>query len=93
MNHKHYSHLDIAANIAAFLIDSDRKRLEKEVLSYVRQTEKRLATQQADNEAQVERIMLHMSQEIERLKQELEIRKDESSSSNANSQKNVSKSD
>ncbi len=83
----------VTANIAAFLIDSDRKRLEKEVLSYVRQTEKRLATQQADNEAQVERIMLHMSQEIERLKQELEIRKDESSSSNANSQKNVSKSD
>ena len=72
----------VTANIAAFLIDSDRKRLEKEVLDHVKQTEKRLATQQSENEKQVERIMLHMSKEIESLKQELEVRNNKMKSQN-----------
>ena len=58
-------------NISVFLIGSDRERLERDILGYVKQTEKRLAQQQADNEAQVEKIMLHMSKEIESLKEEL----------------------
>lgn len=61
----------VTANISAFLIGSDQERLERDILGYVKQTEKRLAQQQADNEAQVEKIMLHMSKEIESLKEEL----------------------
>jgi len=61
----------VTANISAFLIGSDQQKLEKDILSYVKQTEKRLAKQQEENEAQVKKIMLHMSREIQTLKQEL----------------------
>jgi len=61
----------VTANISAFLIGSEQQKLEKDILDYVKQTEKRLAKQQADNEAQVERIMTHMSEEIEVLRKEL----------------------
>lgn len=61
----------VTANISAYLIGSDQKQLENEILSYVKQTEKRLAAQQAVNEAHVEKIITHMSKEIEELKAEL----------------------
>lgn len=61
----------VTANIAAYLIGSDQKKLENEILSYVKQTEKRLAKQQSINEEHVEKIMLHMSAEINELKKEL----------------------
>ena len=61
----------VTANISAYLIESDQKKLEREILQYVIQTEKRLAKQQSINEAHVEKIMLHMSKEIEDLKTEL----------------------
>lgn len=68
----------VTANISAFLIGSDQQKLEKDILDYVKQTEKRLAQQQADNEEQVEKIMKHMSSEIEVLRQELKEAKSDS---------------
>lgn len=61
----------VTANISAFLIGSDQQKLERDILTYVKQTEKRLAKQQAENEAQVEKIMKHMTAEIKTLKREL----------------------
>lgn len=61
----------VTANFSAFLIGSDQRKLEREILNYVRQTEKRLAKQSVDNEKHVESIMLHSTQEIDRLKEEL----------------------
>lgn len=61
----------VTANFAAFLIGADQRKLEREILNYVRQTEKRLAKQSLDNEKHVESIMLHSTQQIDRLKEEL----------------------
>ncbi|BBP45678.1 hypothetical protein THMIRHAS_10510 [Thiosulfatimonas sediminis] len=61
----------VTANFSAFLIGSDQRKLEREILNYVRQTEKRLATQSLQNEKHVESIMLHSTQQIDRLKEEL----------------------
>lgn len=61
----------VTANISAFLIGSDQQKLEKDILTYVKQTEKRLAKQQAENEVQVEKIIKHMTSEIKSLKKEL----------------------
>ena len=61
----------VTANIAAFLIGSDQRKQEKDILSYMKQTEKRLSSQQVINEAHVEKLMRHMSAEIEGLKREL----------------------
>ena len=61
----------VTANFSAFLIGSDQRKLEREILNYVRQTEKRLAKQSIDNEKHVESIMLHSTQEIDRLTEEL----------------------
>lgn len=68
----------VTANFSAFLIGSDQRKLEKEILGYVRSTEKRLTKLSTENERHVEYIMLHMSKEIEQLKQELnELRQKE----------------
>lgn len=61
----------VTANISAYLIGSDQKQLEKEILQYVKQTEHRLAKQQSMNEEHVEKIIVHMSKEIKELKKEL----------------------
>ncbi|WP_319381663.1 ion channel [Thiomicrorhabdus sp.] len=68
----------VTANISAFLIGSDQRRLEKDILEYMKQTENRLAKQSLQNEKYVERLMTHYSAEIASLKKELsEMRKRE----------------
>lgn len=61
----------VTANISAFLIGSEQRKVESDILSYMKITEKRLANQQALNEAQVERIIAHMSSEIAMLRGEI----------------------
>ena len=61
----------VSANIAAFLIGSDQRKLERDILLYLRNTEQRLAKQSEQNERHVEQVMAHMSKEIEELKKEL----------------------
>lgn len=61
----------VTANFSAFLIGSEQRKLEKEILGYVQNTEKRLTKLSTENERHVEYIMLHMSKEIEQLKDEL----------------------
>jgi len=63
----------VTANIAAFLIGSEQRQLENDILDYMKATEKRLANQQLMNDKHVERIIDHMSTEINDLK--IEIRK------------------
>lgn len=60
----------VTANISAFLIGSEQRKLESDILEYMKATEKRLANQKLMNEEHVERIILHMSAEIEDLKNE-----------------------
>lgn len=62
----------VSANIAAFLIGSDQRKLEKDILQFVKATEKRLAAQSLANEQHVEQLMSHMTVEIEVLKRELQ---------------------
>ncbi|MBO1924270.1 potassium channel family protein [Thiomicrorhabdus sp. 6S3-12] len=62
----------VTANFSAFLIGSDQRKLEKDILNYVRQTEKRLIKQSMDIEKHVESIMLHSTQEVDRLQKELQ---------------------
>ena len=62
----------VAANIAAFLIGSDQRKLELDILDYVSQTEDRLAQQSIANEKHVERLMEHFSRELADLKRTLE---------------------
>lgn len=61
----------VTANFSAFLVGSEQRKLEKEILSYVQNTEKRLTKLSTENERHVEYIMLHMSKELEQLKSEL----------------------
>ena len=65
----------VSANIAAFLIGSDQRKLEREFLLYVKATEERLAHQSQQNELHVEQLMAHMTKEIKELKKELEQQK------------------
>jgi len=61
----------VTANISAFLIGSEQKVLEDEILEHMKYTEEKLALQQKLNEEQVERIVSHMSHEITLLKEEI----------------------
>jgi voltage-gated potassium channel len=61
----------VTANIAAYLIDSGQKKQEREILEYMRVMESRLEAQSLENQEQVEKIMRHMSQEIQQLKTQL----------------------
>jgi len=66
----------VSANIAAFLIGSDQKKSEKELLCYMKDVEASLANQAQKNELHTERLVKHMSKEIAALKQELkEVKK------------------
>ncbi len=62
----------VAANIAAFLIGSDQRKSEADILEYMRLTEDRLAQQSIANEKHVERLMAHFSNELADLKRILE---------------------
>lgn len=66
----------VSANIAAFFIGSDQRKLERDILEYVKATEDRLAAQSEQNEAHAEQLMKHISKEIEDLKQELKKEQD-----------------
>lgn len=61
----------VTANISAFLIGSDQRRVEKDILQHMKLSEKRMAEQQTLNDEHVERIICHMSSEIEQLRSEL----------------------
>ncbi|WP_232744851.1 potassium channel family protein [Thiomicrorhabdus sp. Kp2] len=61
----------VTANISAFLIGSEQRKLERDILDYMKATEKRLANQQLVNDEHVERIIMHMSNEIRSLKTEM----------------------
>lgn len=61
----------VTANIAAFLIGSEQRKLERDILEYMRINEKRLVSQQLMNDKHVERIIQHMSDEIKGLKDEI----------------------
>lgn len=62
----------VAANIAAFLIGSDQRKSEADILEFMSQTEDRLAQQSIANEKHVERLMVHFSSELADLKRALE---------------------
>ena len=61
----------VTANISAFLIGSDQRKVEKDILQHMKMSEKRMAEQQTLNDEHVERIICHMSSEIEQLRSEL----------------------
>lgn len=63
----------VTANISAFLIGSDQRKVEDDILTYMKATEKRLIEQQVLNDEHVERIIVHMSSEIEQLRQEIQL--------------------
>ncbi|BCN93635.1 hypothetical protein THMIRHAM_14200 [Thiomicrorhabdus immobilis] len=63
----------VTANISAFLIGSDQRKVEDDILSYMKATEKRLAEQQTLNDEHVDRIIVHMSAEIEQLRREIKL--------------------
>lgn len=62
----------VSANIAAFLIGSDQRKSEADILEYMSQTEDRLAQQSIANEKHVARLMDHFSSELADLKRALE---------------------
>lgn len=62
----------VAANIAAFLIGTEQRKSEVDILEFVSQTEDRLAQQSIVNEKHVERLMDHFSKELADLKRALE---------------------
>lgn len=62
----------VAANIAAFLIGSDQRKSQADILEYMSQTEDRLAQQSIANEKHVARLMAHFSNELDDLKRVLE---------------------
>jgi len=70
----------VTANIAAFLIGSEQRQLEHDILDYMKAKEKRLANQQFINDQHVERIIEHMSSEINELKSEIREMKSEKTS-------------
>jgi voltage-gated potassium channel len=62
----------VSANIAAFLIGSDQRKLESDILEYMSQTEDRMVQQSIANEKHVERLMDHFSRELGGLKRALD---------------------
>ncbi len=62
----------VAANIAAFLIGSDQRKAEADILEYMSQIEDRLAQQSVANEKHAARLMDHFSSELADLKRALE---------------------
>ncbi|MDX1347042.1 MAG: ion channel [Thiomicrorhabdus chilensis] len=62
----------VTANISAFLIGSGQKQQEKDILNYVRKMEERLELQTVENQEQVEKIIKHMTKEIQALKSQLQ---------------------
>jgi len=65
----------VSANIAAFLIGSDQQELEKDLLQSMQELEASLSYQTQKNEQHTERLIAHMSTEIELLRQELKSMK------------------
>ncbi len=66
----------VSANIAAFLIGSDQKKMEGDMLHYIKELEASFVRQTQQNEKHTERLIKHMSKEVESLKRELqEIKK------------------
>jgi len=65
----------VSANIAAFLVGSGQKKLEKDILHYMKETDARLIAQTEKSDQHVERVIKHMSKEIEELKRALEQEK------------------
>jgi len=66
----------VSANIAAFLIGSDQKKMEVDMLHYIKGLESSFVRQTQQNEKHTERLIKHMSKEIESLKKELrEVKK------------------
>lgn len=63
----------VTANISAFLIGSDQEEVEKDILQYMKSSEKRVAEQQALNDENFERMIVHMSSEIEQLRTEIQV--------------------
>lgn len=61
----------VTANISAFLIGTEQRKLEKDILSYMKQTDQRLESQQKQSQEHVERIVNHMSREIDCLRKEI----------------------
>ncbi len=61
----------VSANIAAFLIGSDQKKMEGDMLHYIKGLEASFVRQTQQNEKHTERLIEHMSNEIKSLKQEL----------------------
>lgn len=67
----------VTANISAFLIGSDQRKVEKDILHYMKSSEKRVAEQQALNDENFERMIFHMSSEIEQLRTEIKAMHEE----------------
>ncbi|MEA1989678.1 MAG: ion channel [Pseudomonadota bacterium] len=61
----------VTANISAFLIGSDQRKVEKDILRHMKLSEKKQVEQQVLNDEHFEKIILHMSSEIEQLRDEL----------------------
>lgn len=61
----------VSANIAAFLIGSDQQELEKDLLQSMQDLEASLTCQTQKNEQHTDRLIAHMSKEIELLRGEL----------------------
>ncbi|MCF6299106.1 MAG: potassium channel family protein [Thiomicrorhabdus sp.] len=61
----------VSANIAAFLIGSDQQELEKDLLQSMQDLEAGLTYQAQKNELHTERLIAHMTKEIEALREEL----------------------
>ncbi|MDA3807280.1 MAG: ion channel [Thiomicrorhabdus sp.] len=62
----------VSANIAAFLIGSDQRKSEADILAYLNQTEDHLAQLSIANEKHVNQLMDHFSRELANLKRTLE---------------------
>lgn len=67
----------VTANISAFLIGSEQRQLERDILNYMKQTDHRLEAQQEKNQKHVEHIVKHMSDEIAGLKKEIKALKND----------------
>ncbi|VAW46341.1 Potassium voltage-gated channel subfamily KQT; possible potassium channel, VIC family [hydrothermal vent metagenome] len=72
----------VSANIAAFLIGSDQQELEKDLLQSMQDLEASLTCQTQKNEQHTERLIAHMTKEIELLRGELRsLKKDKNHNS------------
>jgi len=61
----------VTANLSAYLIGSEQRKLERDILKHMKVADERLVRQQALSEEHVEKIIQHMSTEIEQLRSEL----------------------